>query len=232
MRKRMPYNNMNRNNNNMNRGNNRNNQNNRRPMRGGGFDDEEMIHPRQRKHAQNMREKYINQARDAQINGDRVQSEYWLQHAEHYSRILNAINEMYAPAPGTNGEEGADMHGDESGMDGHSHNGADGDDVHSHGASQTHSQTPRPPRPPRRPYQGQQNNAHDGSAPTSGEHNQRGRGAWRQPRDAQAGHHESQPSAETRTPDRQIQESGVSEELGLPLAAVLPAARMDDDHQE
>lgn len=208
MRKRMPYNNMR--NNNMNRGNNRNNNNMRRPMRGG-FDDEE-IHPRQRKHAQNMREKYLNQARDAQINGDRVQAEYWLQHAEHYSRILNAINEMFAPTP-QGGEEASGEGSDDAG--GEAHNAGmgsvEGDDAMSeHG--QPHHQ-PRQHRQPRRPYQGQPQEG----GQEQGQQGQRGggRGQWRQPRE--------------RRPEQGGAESAPAEDMALPLAAVLPAARMDDD---
>ncbi len=206
MRKRMPYNNM-RNNNNMNRGNRNNNM--RRPMRGG-FDDEE-IHPRQRKHAQNMREKYLNQARDAQMGGDRVQAEYWLQHAEHYSRILNAINEMFAPTHPEGGEHGAgaDMAADEGGehaaapmMDGGE--GADGQP----------GQQQRPFRQPRRPYQGQQQQGEGGQDGQQGQ--PRGRGQWRQPR-------------ERRPEQAPAEHAAPQEELALPLASVLPAARMDDD---
>ena len=227
MRKRMPYNNMR--NNNMNRNNNRNNNNNmRRPMRGG-YDEEE-IHPRQRKHAQNMREKYLNQARDAQINGDRVQAEYWLQHAEHYSRVLNAINEMFAPAQHGGGDESGshegghdEMSSDHSQSQGnHYSEGDEGMD----GQPQAQQHQPRPPRQPRRPYQPQnqqQNQPQDGAPQEQAQGDgQRGggRGQWRQPR----------PPREPRRPESVSNESTVpQEELSLPLAAVLPAARMDDD---
>lgn len=199
MRKRMPYNNMR--NNNMNRGNRGGGQM-RRPMRGG-FDDEE-IHPRQRKHAQNMREKYLNQARDAQINGDRVQAEYWLQHAEHYSRILNAINEMFAPTP-QGGDDASGENGDDTGHEAHGGGtgGVEGDDA----SDSAH--TPRQQRQPRRAYQGQQQEGGQ-------EQGQRGgRGQWRQPRE--------------RRPEPANAEGAPAEDMALPLAAVLPAARMDDE---
>jgi hypothetical protein len=41
----------------------------------------------------NLRDKFLNQARDALHNGDRVQSEYYLQHADHYQRLINEYNE-------------------------------------------------------------------------------------------------------------------------------------------
>jgi hypothetical protein len=44
---------------------------------------------RQRGNAAQLLEKYKNMARDAQLSGDRVQSEYYLQYAEHYFRVLS-----------------------------------------------------------------------------------------------------------------------------------------------
>ncbi|WP_119679472.1 DUF4167 domain-containing protein [Indioceanicola profundi] len=39
-------------------------------------------------------EKYLALARDAQTSGDRVAAENYFQHAEHYFRIINQINEQ------------------------------------------------------------------------------------------------------------------------------------------
>jgi hypothetical protein len=44
---------------------------------------------RQRGNAAQLLEKYKNMARDAQLAGDRVQSEYYLQFADHYFRVLS-----------------------------------------------------------------------------------------------------------------------------------------------
>jgi hypothetical protein len=44
---------------------------------------------RQRGNAAQLLEKYKTMARDAQMQGDRVQTEYYLQFADHYYRILN-----------------------------------------------------------------------------------------------------------------------------------------------
>jgi Domain of unknown function (DUF4167) len=44
---------------------------------------------RSRGNAAQLHEKYKSLARDAQMQGDRVQTEYWLQFADHYFRILN-----------------------------------------------------------------------------------------------------------------------------------------------
>lgn len=42
--------------------------------------------------AQQLFEKYLQLGRDATGSGDRVMAESYFQHAEHYFRILNAIN--------------------------------------------------------------------------------------------------------------------------------------------
>ncbi len=44
---------------------------------------------RQRGNAAQLLEKYKGMARDAQMQGDRVQTEYYLQFADHYFRVLN-----------------------------------------------------------------------------------------------------------------------------------------------
>jgi hypothetical protein len=44
---------------------------------------------RSRGNAAQLLEKYKSLARDAQLSGDRVQTEYWLQFADHYFRVLN-----------------------------------------------------------------------------------------------------------------------------------------------
>ena len=44
---------------------------------------------RQRGNAAQLLEKYKNMARDAQLAGDRVQTEYYLQYADHYFRVLS-----------------------------------------------------------------------------------------------------------------------------------------------
>jgi hypothetical protein len=44
---------------------------------------------RQRGNAAQLLEKYKSLARDSQLAGDRVQTEYYLQYADHYFRVLN-----------------------------------------------------------------------------------------------------------------------------------------------
>ena len=52
---------------------------------------------RSRGNAAQLLEKYKSLARDAQLQGDRVQTEYYLQFADHYFRVLN---ENRAPVAG------------------------------------------------------------------------------------------------------------------------------------
>ncbi len=57
--------------------------------------------------AQQLYDKYTQMARDAASSGDRVLGEAYYQHAEHYFRILSAINAAQGlPPPGQNGQNG------------------------------------------------------------------------------------------------------------------------------
>ena len=47
-------------------------------------------------------EKYLALAKDAQAVGDIIQAESYLQHAEHYQRIINTWSEEFREAPRTN----------------------------------------------------------------------------------------------------------------------------------
>ena len=58
---------------------------------GGGRGNEQQNLARQKHHAMQQREKYANMARDAQVNGDRTDVEYYLQHVDHYTRVLTDI---------------------------------------------------------------------------------------------------------------------------------------------
>jgi hypothetical protein len=50
---------------------------------------------RQRGNAAQLLEKYKSLARDAQLAGDRVQTEYYLQYADHYFRVLEENRSRY-----------------------------------------------------------------------------------------------------------------------------------------
>jgi hypothetical protein len=70
-----------------NRGRNNNNGRPNGNNRGGG-DNGNRIDNRARGNATQLLEKYRNMARDAQMAGDRVNAEYYLQFADHYFRVL------------------------------------------------------------------------------------------------------------------------------------------------
>ena len=57
--------------------------------------------------AQQLFEKYLQLGRDATSSGDRVMAESYFQHAEHYFRILNAMNQAAQVSPqGGGGQNG------------------------------------------------------------------------------------------------------------------------------
>ncbi len=49
-----------------------------------------------RGNASQVHEKYVALARDASVGGDRVLAESYLQHAEHYQRMLNEVQQAQA----------------------------------------------------------------------------------------------------------------------------------------
>ena len=57
--------------------------------------------------AQQLFEKYLQLGRDATSSGDRVMAEGYFQHAEHYFRILNAMNQAAQQAQAQNGQQQA-----------------------------------------------------------------------------------------------------------------------------
>jgi hypothetical protein len=78
---------------------------------------------RVRGNAWQVYEKYQALARDAQSAGDRVAAENYLQHAEHYFRIIEVINEATAAeqrargiTPGAPGQPGQPNFGDQPAM--------------------------------------------------------------------------------------------------------------------
>ncbi len=54
--------------------------------------------------AQQLFEKYLQLGRDATSSGDRVMAEGYFQHAEHYFRILNAMNQAAQQNQPQNGQ--------------------------------------------------------------------------------------------------------------------------------
>jgi len=79
--------------------------------------------------AQQIAEKYATLARDAQSSGDRVMAENYLQHAEHYNRIIAAaqaqmpIQQVQAQRDDLDDEDGEENYGFESNSNNGSANG-------------------------------------------------------------------------------------------------------------
>jgi len=97
-----------------------NRQNGRRRGRGGGGPRSPNQGPtgnrqenRSRGNAAQLLEKYKSLARDAQMQGDRVQTEYWLQFAEHYFRVLNENRPRFEEQRPRRGDFMDDDEGDE-----------------------------------------------------------------------------------------------------------------------
>lgn len=63
---------------------------------------------RQRGNATQLLEKYKSMARDAQLAGDRVQTEYYLQFADHYYRVLGESRVRFEEQRRQRGDDGDD----------------------------------------------------------------------------------------------------------------------------
>jgi uncharacterized protein DUF4167 len=102
--------------------------------------------------AAHIAEKYMSLARDALASGDMVTAESYLQHAEHYNRIIMAAQTQFGGQPnaqageGPNGgfrqppnrwhSEGSDEDGDEAGEGGGDIRAGGGDHLRQGGGSQ------------------------------------------------------------------------------------------------
>ena len=91
---------------------------------------------RQRGNAAQLLEKYKSMARDAQLAGDRVQTEYYLQYADHYYRVLG---ESRARFEEQRRQRGNDLDDDEG-----------GDEEMMEGGDEQGGEDERPERQPRR----------------------------------------------------------------------------------
>lgn len=105
--------------------------------------------------AQQLFEKYLQLGRDATGAGDRVMAESCFQHAEHYFRILNAMNQVQQQHGGTHhpqqrrwqgGPDHQDQGGDQGGEAMDMNGGANGQDHNPEGEAET---IPMPVQEPR-----------------------------------------------------------------------------------
>ncbi len=129
---------------------------------------------RTKHHATQQLGKYNDLARNAQINGDRVDVEYYLQHVDHYTRVLTDIAaieaERYAHVresqpQAVSAEGGENASGDASSGDQGSAENAGSNAAEDQDGQRQHHQ--RRDRGPRRPYQDQQQ-AQPGEASDNG----------------------------------------------------------------
>jgi hypothetical protein len=85
--------------------------------------------------AQQIAEKYATLARDAQSSGDRVMAENYLQHAEHYNRIIAAAQAQLAVQQARDTREEMDEDGeDDQGSDGQRNDGRRGEGIAANGS--------------------------------------------------------------------------------------------------
>ena len=84
-----------------------------RPQNLGGRPDGNRQDNRQRGNAAQLLEKYKSMARDAQLGGDRVQAEYYLQFADHYFRVLGESRSRFEDQRRQRGDDGDDEDSDE-----------------------------------------------------------------------------------------------------------------------
>ena len=82
---------------------------------------------RQRGNAAQLLEKYKNMARDAQLAGDRVQTEYFLQFADHYFRVLSESRVRFEEQRRQRGDDDGDDDGEEL-IEAEADDGAEADD--------------------------------------------------------------------------------------------------------
>ena len=150
-------------------------------------------------------EKYLSLARDAQSSGDPVLAENYLQHAEHYNRIILAYREQQVQSGEMNGGGGGPRTRSD-GMDGDESSDDQGDDM---------GQGDQPPMPrhqqdqPR--FQDQQRND-DGRQQQHREHRSNDQGRFRDRNDRNDRQQDRQPQ-ETRQPQeaRQPQDRAVEQ---------------------
>lgn len=125
--------------------------------------------------ANHVAEKYIALARDAQVSGDPVSSENYLQHAEHYLRIIAAAQAQNQPqqrfgAGQGSGEDDAEMNGAEAAQSAPNGAAADGDSA---GEEAFANAEPAPAAPAR----GRRKRPAAAKDPAAGDDEQAGNGA-------------------------------------------------------
>ena len=147
---------------------------------------------------QQIIEKYLTLARDAQLSGDRVAEQSFLQHAEHYTRMLGEAQKEMAERqqfhqPRQDGDEGRDVPANGNG--GHQHREQAARD---HGSRDDNNRDNGNGRDQGRRDQGGRDNGHQGQQRDHGSRDQGGNRDQGQRDQGQREHPRSEPAPEER----------------------------------
>ncbi len=126
---------------------------------GGRNENSSRIDNRARGNAPQLLEKYKNMARDAQTQGDRVMTEYYLQFADHYFRIVAESKARFEEQRRQRDdwqEDGEGQDGEEQSADGYDGDNANDDEP------RAREEQPRNHRENREPREGRDNRRRDG----------------------------------------------------------------------
>ena len=93
-------------------------------------------------------ERYLALARDASAAGDRIAAENYLQHAEHYYRVLNANGNFQHRGPGGQGHGPYNGNGPHMTVQGPGHAGADFPGRAEGGPEEMDAESPFPEKAP------------------------------------------------------------------------------------
>jgi hypothetical protein len=199
---------------------------------GGRNENSSRIDNRSRGNAPQMLEKYKNMARDAQTQGDRVMTEYYLQFADHYFRIVAESKARFEEQRRQRDdwqEDGEGQYNEDQSADGYDADNGNDDEP------RAREEQPRANRENREPREGRDNRRRDGRE------NREQSGREQNGRDPNGGGREAAPRRE-RNPRRPVeQETREEEEAPAMLdASILPPAFASDasvmaieiDHEE
>lgn len=117
---------------------------------------------RQRGNAAQLLEKYKSMARDAQLAGDRVQTEYYLQYADHYFRMLGETRSRFEDQRRQRDDDGEDDDGDEQFAEGETDMAPDEPNERGDQRPERHERINRQRRP--RNDEGEERNAREAAA--------------------------------------------------------------------
>lgn len=176
---------------------------------------------RQRGNAAQLLEKYKSMARDAQLAGDRVQTEYYLQYADHYFRMLGESQSRFNEQRRQRGDDMDDDEGDEDQVDaGDSDNNEDDDRPQRGERPERNERTERPERPERAERSERPERAERPERPARGERFER-----RPPRERAQ---RSSANDERGNDDRDAPERGNGDGETIPFDVLPPAIGLDD----